>query len=314
MANVFVTARSFGRNSEATRMLEADGHALSFNPKDRPLEASELMELVRDQDAVIAGVDHFSRQVIEAATKLKIIARCGVGYDKVDLAAAKERGVIVTTTPGANTISVAELTLGLMMAVARRIPQYDAKVKDGEWGRLPGGELYKKTLGIVGLGAIGLEVAKRARAFDMRIVAYDTNVRPELAEQYDITYASLPEVLAATDYLSLHSPVLPSTKGMICRDTLSLMKPSAYLINTARGELVVEEDLYEALQAGKIAGAALDVFAQEPLRGSLLKLSNVVLTPHVGAATAEAAGRVGDKAASEVIRVFHNEPPLHRVV
>lgn len=294
-------------------MLAAHGHRLTFNPLDRPLREDELIELIGDQDGVIAGVDEYSRRVIEAAPRLKIIARYGVGYNNVDIAGARERGVTVTVTPGANTIAVAELTFGLMLAIARKIPQYDNGVKNGRWARLQTAELHGKTLGIVGLGAIGLEVAKRAVVFGMAVVAYDPVPRPEAAARYGFGYAPFEAVVAAADYLSLHLPALPSTIGLIGRDTLRRMKPSAFLINTARGELVAEEDLIDALRGGTIAGAALDAFVNEPLTGPLLTMDNVVLTPHTGAATREAAGRMGKMAAEEVLRCFGDEPPLNRV-
>lgn len=313
MANILITARSFGQTSEAACLLAANGHRLTFNPKDRPLTEDELIGLIGDQDGVIAGVDEYSRRVLDAAPRLKIIARYGVGHNNVDLAAARERGVVVTITPGANTIAVAELTFGLMLAIARKIPQYDNGVKNGRWGRLPTVELHGKTLGIVGLGAIGLEVAKRAVAFGMTVVAYDPAARPEVAARYGFSYAPFATVVAAADYLSLHLPALPSTVGLIGRDTLRLMKPSAFLINTARGELVVEEDLTAALRDGTIAGAALDAFAHEPLTGPLLAMDNAVLTPHSGAATREAAGRMGMMAAEEVLRCLGGEQPQNRV-
>lgn len=220
----------------------------------------------------------------------------------------------MTVTPGANSKSVADLAMGLMLAVSRRIPQMDHSVRAGAWSRITGSELNGKVLGIVGMGSIGGEVAKRACGFDMKIIASDIRPRQEYAERYGVSYLSLPEVLAGADYLTLHAPAGPETAGMINKDTLRTMKKSAYLINTARGDLIVEEDLYEALLQGIIAGAALDTYACEPLRDSRwFGLDNVVLTPHTGANTYEAVDRTGVMAAEEVARVLSGRRPRYSV-
>ena len=312
---VLVAARSFARSQAARAVLEAEGYELQFNPYDRPLREEELKELIRGAAALVAGNDAVTGAVIAAgAPTLRIIAKHGVGYNNIDVTAAGEYGIPVTVTPGANSKSVADLAMGLMLAVSRRIPQMDHSVRAGAWSRITGSELNGKVLGIVGMGSIGGEVAKRACGFDMKIIASDIRPRQEYAERYGVSYLSLPEVLAGADYLTLHAPAGPETAGMINKDTLRTMKKSAYLINTARGDLIVEEDLYEALLQGIIAGAALDTYACEPLRDSRwFGLDNVVLTPHTGANTYEAVDRTGVMAAEEVARVLSGRRPRHSV-
>lgn len=308
MGKILITARSFDKQGAAPELLRSTGHELVFpNPSEKLTETS-LTEMLKDKDAYIAGLDHITAQVLEQAPNLKIIARYGVGYDRVDLAAAKQRGIAVTITPGANTIAVAELAFGLMLSVARSIPRQDSSLRAGSWAKVTGPELSGKTIGIVGLGAIGGEVAKRARAFNMKIIAFDTYPREEFRRDWGVEYLPLPEVIAQADFLSLHAPALPETVGMINRDTLRTMKKTAYLINTARGELVVEDDLIEALSSGIIAGAGLDAFSREPLGDSpLTSLTNVVITPHAASATAEAASRMSLTAAEEVVRVLSGQ-------
>jgi len=312
---VLITARSFARSPAAKAVLADAGCELVFNPHDRPLAEDELILLISGMDALVAGMDPVTAAVIAAGLPtLKIIARHGVGYNTVDVAAAKKYGVPVTITPGANSKSVADLTLGLMLAVARRIPQMDSSLRAGSWSRLAGSELEGKTLGIVGTGSIGAAVAQRAAGFAMNIIAYDPCPRPELAARFALVYRPLAEVIAQADFLTLHAPAAPETVGLINAATLRTMKKTAFLINTARGDLVVEDDLYDALTAGVIAGAALDTFVHEPFTDARwFSLTNVVLTPHAGANTLEAVERMGVMAAEEVVRVLAGRPPLHPV-
>ncbi len=286
-----------------------------LNTQDRPLTETELLEKVFGVAALVTGNDAVTKTVIAAGSStLKIIAKQGVGYNNIDIAAAKQWGIPVTVTPGANSPSVADLTVGLIVALSRRIPQLDRSVRSGSWKRVMGRELSGKVLGIVGLGHIGGEVAKRAYGFGLKIIAYDVCPRPEMVSRYGVTYLPLLQVMEQADYLSLHAPALPETVGMINKDSLGVMKATAYLINTARGDLIVERDLYQALTQGVIAGAALDTFAQEPLKDScLLGLDNVILTPHVGANTREAVIRTSRMAAEEVIRVLSGLPPRYAV-
>lgn len=312
---VLIAARSFSRSAEAKAVLEAQGYELILNPNDRPLEEAELVEMIKGVNALVAGNDAVTKAVIEAgAPSLKIIAKHGVGYDNIDIHTAKQHGIPVTIAPGANSRSVAELAVGLMLAIARRIPQMDHSVRSGSWSRITGNELGDKVLGIVGMGNIGGELAKRAVGFDMKVIAYDVYPNQQFIDRYGVTYLPLAEVIAQADFLSLHAPSTPETIGLINRQTLNTMKKSAFVINTARGDLVNEADLCEALRQGVIAGAALDTFASEPLMDSpLLELSNIVFTPHAGAATQEAVIRTGLIGAEEVVRVLSGQAPCHAV-
>lgn len=315
-AKILITARSFTKVPEAKAMLESAGYQLVFNPHDRPLSEQELLALISGASALIAGLDEVTGSVIAAGLPtLKIIAKYGVGYENIDIATARAQGVAVTITPGANTKSVAELTMALMLTAARRITEMDRSIRQGTCQRLTGSELAGKVLGIIGLGNIGSEVAKRAAAFDMNIIAYDVLPRFTLTQQYGVRYKSLAEVLTEADFLSLHTPSTPETAGIINKTTLARMKKSAILINTARSNLIEETDLYDALKSGSLAAAGLDTFAHEPPGGSrLLTLDNIVFTPHAGANTHEAVRRMGISAAEEVIRVLSGQQPRHPVI
>ena len=248
---------------------------------------------------------------IEKARSLRLIGRAGVGVDNIDLKAATLRGIAVVNAPAANTIAACEHTMGLMLALSRNIPQADADVKGGKWQRAKwmGLELQGKTLGIVGLGRIGREVARRASAFGMRVLALDPFVTSEQAAQLGVTLApDLKAVLGESDFVTLHAPGSDKTKGLINAETIPWLKNGARLINCARGELIDEAALAEALKSGKLAGAALDVFGKEPLPADspLRGLSNLILTPHLGASTQEAQSKVATELAQSVI-AFHEK-------
>ena len=241
--------------------------------------------------------------LLQHATKLRVIGRAGVGVDNIDLEAATHKGIAVMNTPGANAVAVAEQTLGMMLAMARHLCRADALMHAGKWEKksLQGTELRGKTLGIVGLGRIGMEVAKRARAFGMDLVAHDPFVSAAVAKDQAIRLAALDELYAAADYITLHVGLTPQTTGMINAASIAKMKKGVRIVNCARGELVNEAELAQALQQGQIAAAALDVFVEEPLKNSPLQsLSNVILTPHVGGSTVEAQEAVGVQIARQV--------------
>ena len=255
--------------------------------------------------------------VLEKAPKLRVIGRAGVGVDNVDLDAATEAGVLVMNTPGGNAVSVAEHTLALMLAMARRIPQASASTRAGKWEKkkLMGNELRGKTLGIIGLGSIGREVVKRARAFEMRIVAHDPYVTSKLAQDLAVELVGLPALYAASDYISLHVATTPETEGMLSREAFRQMKPGVRIVNCARGELVDEAALLEAVQSGKVAGVALDVFSAEPPpAGFPLFASDAVLaTPHIGGSTEEAQEIVGVRIAEQVVEYLKNGVAINAV-
>ncbi len=267
---------------------------------DRPA----LLEALADADAVlIRSATRVDVEALAAAPNLKVVARAGVGLDNVDVKAATAAGVMVVNAPTSNIISAAELTIGHILSLARRIPAAHASLAGGEWkrGDFTGTELFDKTVGIIGLGRIGALIAARLLAFDMHVVAYDPYVTTARAQQLGVQLLSLDDLLQQSDFISIHMPKTPETTGMISTDQLRLMKPSAYIVNVARGGLIDEDALYEALASGVIAGAGLDVFtAEPPTDPRLLDLPNVVVTPHLGASTDEAQEKAGVSVARSV--------------
>ena len=269
------------------------------------LKGNDLAAAIKGMDAVIVrSATKITRDSLAQADRLKVIGRAGVGVDNIDVEAATERGVAVLNAPSGNTISAAELAFALLLSCVRKLPAADRSMKSGEWDRksFNGSELYGKTLGLVGAGRIGGEVAKRARAFGMRVLTYDPYLTPERAEALDMELVTLTDVLTRADVISLHVPLTEATAGLIGKAELALMKPTAYLVNAARGGVVNESALYDALAAQQIAGAALDVYEQEPLPAdhALRTLPNLVLTPHVGASTTEAQQNVAVEIAAAI--------------
>ena len=264
----------------------------------------KLSAQVESADALIVrSAVQVDAALLAHAEKLRVIGRAGVGVDNIDLDAATRQGIAVMNTPGANAVAVAEHTLGMMLAMARHLCRADALMHAGRWEKksLQGTELRGKTLGIAGLGRIGMEVARRARAFEVEIVGHDPFVSVGVAKEQGIRLASLDEVYAAADYITLHVGLTPQTTGMINEAAIKKMKKGVRLVNCARGELVNEADLAEALKQGHVAAAALDVFAEEPLKQSpLLAMANVILTPHIGGQTFEAQEAVGVQIARQV--------------
>ena len=263
------------------------------------LSEDALVPLVAEIDAwIVRGATKVTRRLIDAAPRLRWVARAGAGLDNIDVAAAKERGIGVLNVPGANAVAVAELVFGLLLGLLRKIPAADASLRRGEWekSRFQGRELRGKTLGIVGLGKIGRAVAQRARAFEMTCVGHDPLVSAEDMLALGVTPLSFDALLARAEILTLHAPMAPATKGLIGAAQIDRMPKGAILVNAARGGLVDEAALIAALRSGQLAGAALDVFAEEPPRDwTLVNLPNVVSTPHVGAATVEAQEAVGEE-------------------
>ncbi len=309
---VLVTARAFRDTpGEHWSVLERAGCHVKTSPAQGRLEEAALAEMIADCDGAIVGTEPITARVIAGAPRLRVLSRFGVGVDSVDLEAATAAGVVVTVTPGANATAVAELVVGFVLALARGIPRYDARTKRGDWQREVGVEVAGRTLGIVGLGRIGRELALRARALGMRVVYFDP-VRPPPEEEtaLGVTHLALPDLLRESDFVSLHALLAPETVRMIGARELALMRPSAYLINTARGELVDEAALSEALLRGDLAGAALDVRAVEPSGANdLLCLDSVILTPHAGSQTQEAIRRMGVMAAENVVSVLRGARP-----
>jgi D-3-phosphoglycerate dehydrogenase / 2-oxoglutarate reductase len=278
----------------------------------------ELLERIGEYDGLIVrSATRVTAEVIERAENLKAVGRAGIGVDNIDIEAATKQGILVANAPASNTVAAAEHTLALMLAAARRIPAADSSLRGGEWNRsaFKGVEVSEKTLGLVGLGHVGTIVARGAVGIGMRVLAYDPYVSEDRMRSMNVERAgSLDEIFEASDFVSLHVPRTPQTAGMVNADALEKMKPTAYLINVARGGIVDETALYNALKEGAIAGAALDVFEEEPTtRSPIFSLPNVVVTPHLGASTAEAQDRAGVTAAEQVATALRGAVPMHAI-
>lgn len=276
------------------------------------LTPDELLLEIESADALLVrSQTQVTAEVIEKAHRLKVIARAGVGVDNIDVPAATKKGIIVVNAPDGNTISTAEHTFAMLISLSRNIPQAYRSVIQGEWRRkdFVGVELNKKTLSIIGLGRIGAELAKRAKAFRMQVVAYDPYLSDERAQKLGVKKASFEEAIAAGDYITVHTPLTKETRHLIHRDTFAMMKDGVRILNCARGGIIDEEALYEAIQSGKVAGAALDVFEQEPPgQHPLFSLPQVIATPHLGASTVEAQENVAIDVSEEVLHILRGEP------
>ncbi|HZA82014.1 MAG TPA: phosphoglycerate dehydrogenase [Actinomycetes bacterium] len=297
MSAVAVTARSFRQvPGEHQELLRASGLPVRFAEADHPLDEEELVELVRGCWGLIVGVDPVTAAVLDAGP-LRVVVRFGSGTDNVDLEAAGRRGVRVAATPGANARSVAELTIGLLLALARHLVVHDREIRSGSWSRHTGIELAGRRLGVVGYGVVGRQVAGIAGALGMEVVATDPAVRDA-----DVPLVDLETMLASSDAVTLHVPLADDTRAMIGATQLDRMRPQALLVNTSRGGLVDERALAQALAAGRLGGAAFDTFEHEPPEASpLLALDTFIASPHAGAATVEAARRTGVAAVRELL-------------
>ena len=281
------------------------------------LKEAELIAEIPNYDAVmVRSATKITRPVIEAASKLQIIGRAGVGVDNIDVQAATERGVIVVNSPAGNTVAVAELTLGMMLSLVRKLSPANQSVHNGEWKRsaFMGSEIYGKTLGVIGTGKIGTEVIKRAQSFGMKVLGFDPFLTSTRAAQLDIEATTIEEILKRADFITIHTPLTKETKHLINAESLATMKPTAIIVNCARGGIIDESALYDALKAGKLGGAALDVFETEPPTNSpLCELDNVILTPHLGASTEEAQVEVALDVARQIVDVLGGRPPQSAV-
>jgi lactate dehydrogenase-like 2-hydroxyacid dehydrogenase len=290
------------------------GEARAYEGPDR-CPADVLEKEIADVDAVL-GTYRWTAALMDKAQRLRLIALTSVGYDMVDVEAATARNILVTNTPDVLTDTVADLTFALMLSAGRRICEMDRWLRAGQWKDAAGApmawDIHHATLGIIGLGRIGSAVARIALAFNMKVLYYDTDRKHALEQQYGYRYADMNTVLWESDFVSLHVPLLPDTKGLMGAAQLAQMKRTAFLINTSRGPVVDESALIEALQEGRIAGAGLDVFEKEPvdLANPLLKMENVVLLPHVGSATDATRTAMLDLSVNNVLAVFQGKPPL----
>ena len=290
-------------SEQGVEILKKGGLDVTLKTK---LSPEALLQEIREYDGlVIRSGTQVTSAVIDAAEKLKVIGRAGSGLDNVDLAAATKRGIAVMNTPGGNTVTTAEHTIAMIASMARLIPQASASVKAGKWekGRFMGMELYNKTIGILGLGQIGSYVAKMAQGWMMNVIGYDPYLLPENARKMGVELVQLPELYRRSDIISIHIPLTPETKGLIHADAIQKMKDGVRIVNCARGGIVDEAALYEALKSGKVAGAACDVFENEPVdpKNPLLSLENFICTPHIGAATTEAQENVALAVAEQIV-------------
>lgn len=315
--HVLVTPTSYGQHDPGLKTkLEAAVGRVTYNESGKPLSSAQVAALLPCVDGYIAGLDAIDAAALSAADSLRVIARYGVGTDNVDRAAARARGIVVTNTPGANAAAVAELTVALLLLLARPVLSAAAATRAGGWPRTSGLSLGGKTVGLVGFGAIGRAVARLLSGFDCRLLAYDPWCDRQQAERLGVPLVDLDALLAVSDFVSLHAPVTPETRGMVDGAFLDSMKPGACLVNTARGELVDEAALCAALASGRLRGAALDAFAVEPpgAANPLLALPNVIATPHMGAHTDGATTTMGRMALADCLAVLRGEEPAHRVV
>lgn len=294
---------------------------LRFNREERPLSKKEILQGVGKADGLISMLsDPIDRAIIEAAPRLRIIANYAVGYNNIDIKAATERGIAVTNTPGVLTETTADLTWGLILSVARRLPEAEQLIRSGKWTgwaptQLLGGDIFGKTLGIIGMGRIGQAVTRRASGFSMRVVYYSRHRLPIKEEKkLGASLLPLPELLKESDFVSLHLPLTEESRHLIDRKAIRTMKPTAYLINTARGPIVDEKALIAALRTKKIAGAGLDVFEEEPhLPQRLRALKNAVLLPHIGSASTETRVRMGRMVMQNLLALFDGQAPPNMV-
>ena len=313
---VLIASRSFGKATpDVFDRLKGLGAEVVLNPLERAPTEADMVALIKDVDVLISGTEPVNARVFEAANKLKGIAKHGVGYENIDLAAAKNRNIPVAIAGGTITNSVADMTMALLLALARKIPLGDRAVKEGRWPRAVGVELKGKQLGIVGLGQIGKAVCRRAKGFEMEVIACDTYQDAVFAVQWQVQYVELNILLKIADFVSLHAPGGAETRRLIDRNRLAMMKPTAYLINTARGELVDEGALFEALKHDQLAGAALDVFEVEPPGANpLFGLDNFIAAPHSAGQTNEGLNAMGQITCDNAMKMLKGEEPLFRVV
>jgi len=314
MSRILVSSRSFGQVAPiGNTILEEAGHDVErVGSEHRPLDAAKLARIVKEAapHALLAGAEPIPREVLTASSNLRMVQKHGVGVDNIDLGAATELGIAVANAPATNTDAVADLTVGFMLALLRSIFPAADSTRAGKWERFVGRELGSITVGVVGTGQIGRSVIRRLSGFRPRILAFDVYQDAALSEKEGFEYVPLDQLLLESDLVTLHVPLMDATRKMISEKKLRLMKPTACLINIARGELVDEEALAEALASGGLAGAGVDVFATEPPQSSpLLKLKNVIATPHIGAYTSEAMETMATRCAETVVAVLAGNLP-----
>ncbi len=311
---VLVTPTSYAKTDNRLKTeLEAAVGEVVYSTTGKPLRASELARLLPGMDGYIAGLDEISAVALQAADRLKVIARYGVGLDNVDFDIARQKGICVTYTPGANSAAVAELTVTLILSLGRKVPEAVAATRAGGWPRWAGLSLVGKNVGLLGLGSIGKEVARRLAGFDCQVLAYDPVADLEFARAHSVQLMSRDEVIAKADFLSLHLPLSPETRELVNDEFLRAMKAGAFLINTSRGELINEDALARSIENGHLQGAALDVFSKEPpdADSPLLRLPQVLVTPHCASHTDDAMSAMGWMSLQDCLAVLRGDSPKY---
>lgn len=318
MYKVLVCSRSFGKlGDDGVRLLTENNCEIISNPVGRYLKEDDFVKFLPGIEAVIVSMDEITDKALNRADKLKIISMHGVGVDNINIEAATQRGIYVANVPaiGKEAVAVADLTFGLILAIARKIPQADLMVKSGKWGRIIGLDVGGKTIGVIGIGRIGNAVIKRAKGFEMEILAFDLYKDEKLASKFGVKYVSLEKLLKESDFVTIHVPLTKDTKKLIGEKELNLMKQSSCLINVARGEIVDEKALYLALKEKRIAGAGLDVYSPEPPAkdNPLLKLDNIITTPHCAPYTPGSLRDIDYTTALNIVKALNGEKPLYAV-
>ena len=305
-----ITTVPFGeRNRLPIELLEAAGIAYTINPLGRKLVEAELVDMAADVDVLIAGTEPITERVLTAARRLKLISRVGIGLDNVDLLAAEKLGISVAYTPDAPAPAVAELTIGLMLSLLRSSHVANLQMHAGAWNRHFGRRIAEITVGIIGTGRIGTRVLRRISAFGTpRVLVNDLNPNPKLVPELKLEWVGKDEIYREADLISLHVPMTPQTRNLICRQELLAMKPDALLINTSRGGIVNEKDLVEVMASGHLGGAAIDVFEHEPYRGELTRIERCLLTSHMGSMSVDCRTRMEIEATEEVVRFISGQP------
>jgi D-3-phosphoglycerate dehydrogenase len=314
---VLVTPTTFGLYDKRLRQeLEAIVGEVIYNQRGRPLASSELQEMLPGCHGFIAGLDRVDGTALESADQLKVIARYGAGIDNIDLETAARKKITITNTPHANAVSVAELAIALLLSLARSIPEATASVRRGDWPRLQGKLLEGKTIGLIGFGCVGKEVARRLQNWGSTLLAYDPFSNKDIATSLDVRLVHLDELVRNADFVSLHVPLLAETRHIVNAEFLGRMKRGAYLVNTARGEIVEESAMLEALDSGQLGGAAVDVYTKEPPPADSLLRGHprLIATPHCGAHTDGAADGMGWQSFRDCVAVLRGEDPIHPVL
>lgn len=305
MKKVLITPRSFGKynKEELVALLQQHGVEAEFNPYGTILREEQMKACLQDKDGLIVGVDPVNESIMKAAPHLKTIAKYGVGIDNIDMAYAKAKGISVTRTLNANANAVADYAMTLLMSVARRVVEINAGCHHNDWSKKEALDIYGKKIGVLGLGAIGRGVVKRAKGFDMEVYGYDIVRDDDFLNAYDVHFADVETIVRTCDFISLHLPLTKDTRHILNKENLKQAKETLIIVNTARGGLIDEDDLYELLKTHKIYGLGLDVFEQEPPQSSkLLELPNVVVSSHTAASSQEAINQMSRMAVENLLR------------